>query len=560
MKKRVIAAALALTTMISVVGCKKTDSSSKDSSNNPTPAVTAPQKVTLYPLNAGLQSGPASGWVDEFFRKQGIILEVIPFSNDKTQAMLASGDLPDVVIFNSATTAKAALDAKMLLSLEDHLDKLPNIANDKLFSPALKYSRKYYSNDTGKLYLVPFGVGDNTLAVVADSDRNAIKFKYDVYEQIGAPKFNKLEEVIPILKKMKEAYPKNAEGTTTWGMNLFSDFDTNYFYNMGSVLPLLGYSMNYLQYGVEYDAVSNKGYSIFRDDSVYKRAAKFMYEMNKAGLLDPDSLTQTRTTVNKKMDTAAAVAGWGAAPAWESKGYYPVSFGEFQPCMTYSNPYGQIGIGISAKAENLKASLKLVDLLADPEALLTLYNGPQGDRWDIVNNKLVFTDKYKKYQENGGGKYTLNNGEEYSLYNIASYIRGMGNVIEKYNEVYPMSLWKDSLEKTYSTDSAKAWTKRFGYKYLKEQLKAEDRLKAVMDPSFPTFLTPDKDDLKLSLAALKDVIVPGTWELVYAKDEADFEKIWQKIKTKCEGLGIQKVVDYKLDDIAKAKETAKQFK
>ncbi len=568
MKKRLLAAFLALATVISVAGCGKTDSSSSSSSSVSSSAAAsssqtaeaAPQKVTLYPYNAGLQSGPASGWVDEFFQKNGIILEVIPYSDEKTQAMLASGDLPDVVIFNSETNAKAALEAGMLLSLEDHLDKLPSIAKDELFSPALKYSREYYSNDTKNLYLVPWGVGGNTNAVSPDSERYAIKFKYDVYEQIGAPKFEKLEEVIPILKKMKEVYPKNAEGTTTWGMNLFSDFDTNFFYNMISVFSVLGYSTDYLKYGIEYSAVANEGYSIFRDDSVYKRGAKFIYEMNKAGLLDPDSLTQVRTTANKKMDTAAVVAGWAAAPAWESKGYYPVSFGEFQPCLTYSNPFGKIGVAVSAKAENVDASLKLVDMLADPEALISLYNGPQGDRWDIADNKLVFTDKFKQYRANGGGTYTLNNGEEFALYNFVTYIRGTGNLIEKYNEPFPMTLWKQYLEEQYSSDTAKAWSARYGYKYLKEQLQAEDRLKGVMDPSFPAFLTPDSDDLKLSLAALKDVIVPGTWELVYAKDEAEFEKIWGTMKGKCENLGIQSVVDNKLNDISKAKETAKQFK
>jgi putative aldouronate transport system substrate-binding protein len=260
------------------------------------------------------------------------------------------------------------------------------------------------------------------------------------------------------------------------------------------------------------------------------------------------------------MDTAAVVAGWAAAPAWESKGYYPVSFGEFQPTLTYSNPFGKIGVAVSAKAENVDASLKLVDMLSDPEALITLYNGPQGDRWDIADNKLVFTDKFKQYRANGGGTYTLNNGEEFALYNFVTYIRGTGNIIEKYNEPFPMTLWKQYLEEQYSSDTAKAWSARYGYKYLKEQLEAEDRLKGVMDPSFPAFLTPDSDDLKLSLAALKDVIVPGTWELVYAKDEAEFEKVWQTLKTKSETLGIQSIIDFKLDDIAKAKETAKQFK
>ncbi len=571
MKKRLIATFLVFVLLLGAVGCGKTNPPNEGASNSPTPdnAATStpvqqaePKKVTFYPINAGLQSGPASGWVDEFLRENGIILEVIPYSDEKTQAMLASGDLPDVVTFNNnPTNAQAALEAGMLLPLDEHLDKLPNIVNDDLYAPGLKYSREYFSNDTGNLYVLPFGVGGTSTAVAADTDRYAIKLKYDVYEQIGAPAFDKLEDVIPVLKKMQEAYPKNADGSNVWGMTLFSDFDTNYFYNMLSVFSTIGYSVDYLKYGIEYDGVANEGYSIFRDGSVYKRAAKFFYEMNQAGLLDPDSLTQTRDTANKKMSSKAAVAGWAAAPGWESQGYYPISFGEFMPCYNYSNAYGRIGIAVSAKAENVDASLKLVDMLADPEALLTLYNGPQGERWDIVDNKLVLTEKYKEHRDKAdGSKFVLSSGEEYALYNFGVYVRGTGNIIEKYNEVYVADLWKETLDYNYSKDTAKAWAARYGYNYLKEQLEAEDRLKAILDPYFPIFLSPDSDDLKLTLAAFKDVIIPGTWELAYAKDDAEFEKLWETLKNKCETLGIQQIIDYKLDDIAKAKETAKQFK
>ncbi len=566
MKKRLLVGILAAVMLLSMAACsapaaQPTDAgtTTQTSSTDPATTTVTPQKVTLYPYSAALQSGPASGWVGDFFSENGVLLEVIPYSVEKTQAMLSSGDLPDVIIFNNTTDALAALDAGMLLKLEDHLDKLPSIAEDDLFASALKYSRELYSNDTGDLYFVPWGVGNNSLAASPDSERYAIKFNYPVYEQIGAPAFDKLEDVIPILQKMKEVYPKNEEGVAAYGMSLFSDYDTTFFYNMIGTFSLIGYDWNYLKYGIEYDIASDAGYSIFRDGSVYKRSAKFMYEMNQAGLLDPDSLTQDRTTVNDKMNTKAALAGWAAAPAWESKGFYPVSFGEYQPSLTYSNPYGNIGMAVNAKADNVDASLKLIDMLADPEALLTIYNGPQGDRWDFVDGKAVFTDKFKDYYQNGGGTYTLEGGEEFSIFNFVTYVRGTGNVSDTYGEVFPMTLWDEYFSMTYSSEPAKAWTARYGYKYLKEQLEAENRLTAVMDPTFPPFLTTDSDDLKLTLAALKEVIVPSTWELIYAKNEAEFESVWTSMQAKCEALGIQKIIDDKLADIANAQEIAKTF-
>ena len=204
--------------------------------------------------------------------------------------------------------------------------------------------------------------------------------------------------------------------------------------------------------------------------------------------------------------------------------------------------------------------LKFVDMLADYDALLTLYNGPQGDRWDIKDGKLVMTDKFKEYLEAGGGTYVLENGEEYSLFNIVSYIPNMGNTIEKYGEPFPMTLWTEYVDRQYETEDAQAWSARYGYKYLKDLLEAENKMTAVMDTSFVPFLTPDSDDMKLTLAALKDVIVPSTWELIYAKDDAEFEQIWSRMKQNAEALGLEDVISYKVEDIAQAKETAKQFK
>lgn len=519
-----------------------------------------PQKVTLYPYNAGLQSGPVSGWVNEFLQANGVSLEVIPFSAEKTQAMLSSGDLPDVIIFNNKTDALAAMEAGMLMNLDDKLGQLPSITGNTLFGPAIQYSRNLYSNNTGALYFIPFSVGKNTLAAVPDSERYAIKFNFPVYKEIGAPSFDTLEDVIPILSQMKEIYPTNEEGVPAYGMSMFSDYDTAYFYNMINVFSLLGYDSNYLKYGIEYDVKTNTGYSIFRENSLYKRGATFFYKLNKAGLLDPDSLNQQRTTVNNKMDTKAALAGWPSAPAWESKNFYPVSFGEFTPTLQFGTPYGNIGVAVNAKANNVDACLKLIDMLADPEALITLYNGPQGDRWDIEDGKLVLTEKFKTYYTNGGGTYTLESGEQFSIFNIVSYVYGTGNVIEKYGEVFPMTLWKEYMAMQYATPTAKDWSEQYQYPYLKAQLEAENRLTAIVDSSFSAFLSQDSDDLKLTLAALKQVIVPGTWELVYAKDEAEFESIWASLKAKCEDLDIQKVIDDKLADINNAKAIADTYK
>ena len=562
MKKRIVAWLLIMTMVLGLAGCGAASAGSTAGSEGGSTAQegSAAKTITLYPYNAGLQSGPVTGWLGDYLLEKGIILEVIPYSEEKTQAMLASGSLPDIVVFNSATNAKAALEAGMLLPLDDYQDQLPHVMENDILKAGLDYAREYYGTEDGELSILPFGVGKNTLYAAADTDRYAIKLNYQLYEQIGAPEFEKLEDVIPILKEMQQAYPQNEEGMNVYAMNLFSDFDTTHFFNMMSIYSILGYHWNYLPYGIEYEIEPGTPYSIFREDSVYRRGARFMYELNQQGLLDPDSLTQERATADKKVSSKASVAGWAGVPGWAGKGYLPVPFDEFKPSLVTEEPYGKVGIAISANAENVDTCLKFVDMLADYDALLTLYNGPQGDRWDIKDGKLVMTDKFKEYLEAGGGTYVLENGEEYSLFNIVSYIPNMGNTIEKYGEPFPMTLWTEYVDRQYETEDAQAWSARYGYKYLKDLLEAENKMTAVMDTSFVPFLTPDSDDMKLTLAALKDVIVPSTWELIYAKDDAEFEQIWSRMKQNAEALGLEDVISYKVEDIAQAKETAKQFK
>lgn len=562
MKKRIVAWLLIMTMVLGLAGCGAASAGSTAGSEGGSTAQegSTAKTITLYPYNAGLQSGPVTGWLGDYLLEKGIILEVIPYSEEKTQAMLASGSLPDIVVFNSATNAKAALEAGMLLPLDDYQDQLPHVMENDILKAGLDYAREYYGTEDGELSILPFGVGKNTLYAAADTDRYAIKLNYQLYEQIGAPEFEKLEDVIPILKEMQQAYPQNEEGMNVYAMNLFSDFDTTHFFNMMSIYSILGYHWNYLPYGIEYEIETGTPYSIFREDSVYRRGARFMYELNQQGLLDPDSLTQERATADKKVSSKASVAGWAGVPSWAGKGYLPVPFDEFKPSLVTEEPYGKVGIAISANAENVDTCLKFVDMLADYDALLTLYNGPQGDRWDIKDGKLVMTDKFKEYLEAGGGTYVLENGEEYSLFNIVSYIPNMGNTIEKYGEPFPMTLWTEYVDRQYETEDAQAWSARYGYKYLKDLLEAENKMTAVMDTSFVPFLTPDSDDMKLTLAALKDVIVPSTWELIYAKDDAEFEQIWSRMKQNAEALGLEDVISYKVEDIAQAKETAKQFK
>ncbi|MBQ7138750.1 MAG: extracellular solute-binding protein [Clostridia bacterium] len=509
--------------------------------------------ITYFGNNAMAGSGELTGTLGKFFNDRGLNIEVVPYSTEKLQAQLASGDLADV-IFLGQQEMQVAAESGLILPLDDYLEKMPNLMKHiDLFEASFNFAREYNSNGTGKLYYIG-RVGPSAMNVGADTERHAIKLNWEVYAEAGYPEFSKLEDIIPVLQKMKEIRPQTADGVPTYGMHLFSDFDTAHFWNMMSIYSVTGKLDTWLSYGIEYDVLTQTGYSIFSEGSTYYRGLKFLYEMNKAGLIDPDSLSQTRSTAWTKIDSGAALAGWSGNPGWENRGYYPVVFEDFIPAFSSAQAFPTGGYCISANCKNVDAALKLLDTLCDEEALLTMVGGYPCDEgiWNYDENGVPTITKAYADAAKAGVELEIPADKKIEFWNIY-YLINYGYITE-YGTSYHYQYFPTWHELTYSTDLAKDWTAHYGYTYLKELLSDKNWKVANQTEGFTSFQTPDDDITILTKAALKDVIVPSSWRMVFAADEAEFEAIWAEMKSTCESLGINDLIQYKLDDIANARE------
>lgn len=537
--KRILVLAMALIMALSCVSFASAD--------------TEVTTITYFGNNAMSGSGELTGALGEFFKARGLNIEVVPYSAEKLQAQLASGDLADV-IYLGQTDMLIAAESGLIQPLDGLLDQMPSVqALSDLFEPSFTFARQYNSNGTGNLYYIG-RVGPSSMLVGADTERHAIKMNWAVYKQAGYPEFKTLEEIIPVLQKMKEIYPQTADGIPTYGIHLFSDFDTNYFWNIGSVYSVTGKLADWLPYGVEYDPLTKTGYSIFEEGSTYYRGLKFLYEMNKAGLVDPDSLSQTRSTAWTKIDSGAALAGWSGNPGWENRGYYPVVFDDFIPSYTTASAFPTGGYCISANCKNVDAAVKFLDILCNEDDAMTLISGYPGDDmvWNYDENGVpTITEAYANAAKSGTDLEIPADKkiEFWNIYYLLSYGHITKHGTSTHYQYFPS--WH---EITYSTDIAKDWTEHYGYTYLKQLLEDKNWPIAAQDEGFASFLTPDDDITLMNKAALKDVIVPASWRMVFAADEAEFDAIWAEMKTTCESLGINELVQYKLDDIAQARQ------
>lgn len=518
--------------------------------------------ITLYPAAGNIPSGIVGGYKGDYFASLGFQVEVWAYSDEKTNAILASGDLPDVMYVSDANH-QTMIEAGMLLNLDDYLDQMPHAQAYKPLATALNYIRENKSAGTGGVYFLPGGVGDssNKYAFADSTDRHALKLKWDVYEQIGAPKINDIWDVIDVMEQMVQASPKDADGNPYYGTILNNGSDTEYWANMTLFYRWQGYLERDLPYLLETNMVTGELKSILDDDSLYHEGLKWYNEVYRRGLMDPDSINNDRPTQKAKVDAGYAMIPSGYLPGW-APNYYEYYIPGTDIYYKYSSTYGGAPyIGINAKTQHQKEALAFVDMLCDPDANLVITNGPDGEFWKSDGSGNAFlTDKALEYLKNSGSYdgFVLSTGEKLELWNTpwvistgadTSYKDGNGNARIPYTQQ-----WAEVNEIRSNTDSYKRWQQTTGQNTWKEWLGSHYYATSPLDDVQPFYTIAD-DKLKLSLAAIRDTVVDASWRMVYAESEADFNKTWDKMVKDCEGLDAAGLQAWKLADIEKAKVT-----
>ena len=582
-RKKFIAVLLAMTTAATVLaGCGKnqdnqTDQKSQEKTVEQTTSSAKPDQdttpteiptISLYPANANLTSGKVTGHKADYFEENGFDLEVWAYSDEKTNAILASGDLPDIMYVKKGDMLDTMIEAGMILNLDDYLDQLPHLYTTKYMEGALDMVRKNYSAQTGKLYALPTGVGEmGSVAAWSDStDRNTVKLRWDVYEQIGAPEIKDYDELIDVMEQMVKAHPQEEDGTKCYGMFLDNGLDSTSFGAMLLWYRWQGYSESYLPFMLEANMVTGEFDSILSKDSLYYKGLKWYNEVNRRGLMDPESVNTDRGTQAKKVDAGYAMVPAGTLPGWATKYYeYYIPGTNIYFDNIQENGDENLVIVVNANTEHLDACLKLLDMWCDPDAYLRIEFGPEGDIWYTDGENAYLTEKYLDWLKSGNGNYNgfpMSDGTECALWNTnfcvnqgveTSYGDGNGN-----KRISFITGWTEGKEIVTACENFESWKKTTGYNTWMELLEDKGAFYASSPISeYRFYMGTPEDSMQLVIDSLKDVVVTASWKMVYAKDDAEFDKIWDQMIKDCEGLGAQNVIDWKLGDIENAKKLAK---
>ncbi len=578
--KRVLALALASAMVLTACGQKETSKTSETqktsesaATSESTPAASESKEtevkredmpiLTLYPKDAALFSGLRGGYQGDFLAENlGIQLEVWAYSDEKTNAMFTSGDLPDMFYVGSGgiETLEMLIETDKIINYEDYKDQLPNFFGDgvqrtDLAEDNFNLIRENYSAGTGGLYILPTGVGLNSgyYNQTGTFDRNVVKLKWDVYEAIGAPEITDMWQLLDVVEEMLEYQPTLEDGTKMFGTFLDNGMDTDRWGSMYLWFAWHGYQNSAHSKLVEVDMINGTVESIFEDDSVYKEGVKWYNEIYRRGLMDPDSISTSRTDQAPKLDNGFAMMPAGTLPGWETK-YYEI----FVPGLTVYRDFTTELMGginsclvINKDSEHLEECLAFVNLMAESFSVLNMVYGPEGDVWEIDGNTLKITDRFAEWLEEKGNInfFPLSDGTEWNLtWNTST--PSLNDTIEDYVDVNGNKMsnvpttWPDAQAITTNNENWNAWKETMGADDLWDYCEQHD-ITVHQSSKFDGVIMPTADDtMTLTIATIKDVVVPATWQCVYAESEEEFEEIWDQMVEDAMALGAQDVIDW----------------
>ncbi|MCR1841632.1 extracellular solute-binding protein [Murimonas intestini] len=479
---------------------------------------------------------------------------------------LIAGQLPDIMGLKGTDYAQLVMDADMLLPLDEYEDRLPNIFQNEAYADAVRYSRDHTSGGTGHLFIMPVAIGP--------ADFHSFNWvpllQWDAYKQAGMPEINTLEDYLDVAEQMTAIKPVTEKGEKVYGFSLFNEWDIVSALEISTLSYMYGIDSNFVSPLMETSMITRETKSLLAEDSFYKRALRFYFEANQRGLLDPDSMSQKYQDVEDKFSSGQVMFSWFSwlYGSYNSEnqnnpdGADGMASVAAKDMKLFKAPEQTIGrqwyFSISKNCKDIDAALEFLNWLYDPAVQQYLTNGPQGITWDynekkepeIINWELVDdSDKPLMPESIGGGAFK--DGVEF----LGTLGMEAATVME---DGYSLSYryWPSTLERDPSLMKQEVM-EMLGCDTLAEYLYKNHM---VAESTQAINMVPTADhELELIINDIGEVVKKYSWKMVYAKEEAEFERMWDEMTDQAEELGIDQVTEYYTREWEKALRLVEEY-
>jgi len=496
--------------------------------------------------------GEQEGWFGQIIEDMfNVKLYFLDSTDPEIGQQIRNGEIkPDIIVWGGRSEQPKMSDQGIILDWEKNglLEKYGSFMSQNM-STALEANAKITGGST---HGIGFEVALNENEFAGFSYHPDVR--WDLYQKLGCPKVDDLEDYVDLFKSMKEIYPESDSGKETYAVSFFPDWDGS------MVMYVKSTATNF--FGVDeflnglYDVDTKKFQGALQRDGYYLRCLKFYNTLYREGLLDPESRSQTYSDCyNKFVDGQifSCIFGWLGAGAFNSAEHQ--ADGELMAPLACTNQdtvvYGLNTTGdtytwtIGAYTEYPQLCMALINWLATPDGFLTTLYGPKGLCWDYDedNNTVLLDVGYKasvnpnySFDDASGFSGMFQNG--ISKFNCNLWAKDTVNP-EANGQTYNTSTWPNITGKQTNYAVMNEWLSYYGVETKDEYMKKFEY--SVSAPH--TYVESETDDdFSTKRDAISAIIRQGTWDAIYAESEAEYNEIVNKMIEDANNAGYEEVV------------------
>ena len=467
------------------------------------------------------------------------------------QTRASSGNLGDILILEKSQFQDCVATG-LIKDISGEIWNSENLSNYKDQIDTLNNSLE--GND-GKTYGIPTEMMNTSpTSYSQDVIYSSPLLRWDLYSELGCPDIADLDGLLDVLEDMMQNHPTNDSGDPCYPLSLWADWDGG-----DGMLGIANVVQLTTWYGEKI-----KGSVILKPDGTfipltdkngtYYKILKFLNTAERRGLVDPDSATQDWNSACAKMSAGQVYLMWYSWQVgfWNSTDrlqdgsafiFTPVAD---QTYYTDADSYYGSGrvfaVGSQVDDAKYQRIMEFLDWYASPEGLMFQHDGIEGFNYEkgedgrlyqINSNALM--DNLPVPEEWGGAGYQDGNNA------INQWIVGGNSINPLTNETYSVNYWSTYKEATM-TDMKKAWQEKFGAEEPADYMKKNNKL--VISPNVSVALPSDSADISVIRNQCNETVCDYSWRMIYAKDDAEFDSMWDEMTTQLTGFGFDDLMKF----------------
>ncbi len=461
---------------------------------------------------------------------------------EKASLWLAAGDYPEIVyVQQNHDLLKKYINAGVLVELDslaaeygpDYLEFYKDI-NPYVRSDA----------EDGKLYYWPTGSPEG-------QEMYRLPFemivRMDLFKKLGYPEIPKTEkEWLDFFIKAKKVAPE-VDGKETVGltMPMAEPWATG-------LLPAMGVRSGLYQFlevsKIVVNCEDNTTEYILNNENA-KDAMRFFNKLYREGLFDKESFTSKQDQTKEKYNSALPLGG--IFTRWLSSGANPTLVANGKADMQYvvlpfrlesnlennDTLYRRVktvrpfdNYAITDKARYPERIMELINWICTPEGQNLIGWGIEGVHYTVEDGKKVPTDEFYDGYKNTPD-YLTNEGIDRTFHFLT-----LGNTFDENGQSTLISSDPIVGFEAY-TDEMKEFYAHYGWdSYLGPWEDIDVKGFPISDWQFSESLDPTLREAKIQVK-VKELHDDATVKLIMAKDDTEFEKIWQESVAELDEIG-----------------------